>query len=142
MFLSNGPGDPEPLETQVGNIQKLIGKVPIFGICLGHQLLGLACGGKTYKLKFGHRGANHPVINKLTERVEITSHNHGFAVDRDSLNPADVEITHVNLNDETLEGFRHRRHPVFCVQYHPEAAPGPHDSHYLFDDFVKLMADR
>jgi carbamoyl-phosphate synthase small subunit len=142
VFLSNGPGDPEPLETQVGNIQKLIGKVPIFGICLGHQLLGLACGGKTYKLKFGHRGANHPVINKLTERVEITSHNHGFAVDRDSLNPADVEITHLNLNDETLEGFRHRRHPVFCVQYHPEAAPGPHDSHYLFDDFVKLMADR
>jgi len=142
VFLSNGPGDPEPLETQVANIQKLIGKVPIFGICLGHQLLGLACGGKTYKLKFGHRGANHPVINKLTERVEITSHNHGFAVDRDSLNPADVEITHVNLNDETLEGFRHRRHPVFCVQYHPEAAPGPHDSHYLFDDFVKLMADR
>jgi len=142
VFLSNGPGDPEPLETQVGNIRKLMGKVPIFGICLGHQLLGLACGGKTYKLKFGHRGANHPVINKLTERVEITSHNHGFAVDRDSLNPADVEITHVNLNDETLEGFRHRRHPVFCVQYHPEAAPGPHDSHYLFDDFVKLMADR
>jgi len=142
VFLSNGPGDPEPLETQVGNIRKLIGKVPIFGICLGHQLLGLACGGKTYKLKFGHRGANHPVINKLTERVEITSHNHGFAVDRDSLNPADVEITHVNLNDGTLEGFRHRRHPMFCVQYHPEAAPGPHDSHYLFDDFGKLMAER
>ena len=140
VFLSNGPGDPEPLETQVGNIRKLMGKVPIFGICLGHQLLGLACGGKTYKLKFGHRGANHPVINKITQRVEITSHNHGFAVDRDSLNPADVEITHVNLNDETLEGFRHRRYPVFCVQYHPEAAPGPHDSHYLFDDFVKLMA--
>jgi len=142
VFLSNGPGDPEPLETQVGNIRKLMGKVPIFGICLGHQLLGLACGGKTYKLKFGHRGANHPVINKITQRVEITSHNHGFAVDRDSLNPADVEITHVNLNDETLEGFRHRRYPVFCVQYHPEAAPGPHDSHYLFDDFVKLMAER
>jgi len=141
VFLSNGPGDPEPLETQVGNIQRLIGKVPIFGICLGHQLLGLACGGKTYKLKFGHRGANHPVINKLTERVEITSHNHGFAVDRESLNPADVEITHINLNDETLEGFRHRRHPVFCVQYHPEAAPGPHDSHYLFKDFVKMMEE-
>jgi carbamoyl-phosphate synthase small subunit len=142
VFLSNGPGDPEPLATQVGNIRKLMGKVPIFGICLGHQLLGLACGGKTYKLKFGHRGANHPVINKITQRVEITSHNHGFAVDRDSLNPADVEITHMNLNDDTLEGFRHRRYPVFCVQYHPEAAPGPHDSHYLFDDFVKLMAER
>ena len=142
VFLSNGPGDPEPLETQVGNIRNLVGKVPIFGICLGHQLLGLAFGGKTYKLKFGHRGANHPVLNQMTQRVEITSHNHGFAVDRDSLNPADVELTHVNLNDETLEGFRHRREPVFCVQYHPEAAPGPHDSHYLFDDFVKLMADQ
>ena len=142
VFLSNGPGDPEPLETQVGNIRKLVGKVPIFGICLGHQLLGLAFGGKTYKLKFGHRGANHPVLNQVTQRVEITSHNHGFAVDRDSLNPADVELTHVNLNDETLEGFRHRREPVFCVQYHPEAAPGPHDSHYLFDNFVNLMADQ
>jgi carbamoyl-phosphate synthase small subunit len=138
VFLSNGPGDPEPLEPQVANIRKLIGKKPIFGICLGHQLLGLAVGGKTYKLKFGHRGANHPVRNELTKKVEITSHNHGFAVDPDSL-PADVEITHVNLNDQTLEGFRHRNHPVFCVQYHPESAPGPHDSHYLFDDFVKLM---
>ncbi|MFB3825442.1 MAG: glutamine-hydrolyzing carbamoyl-phosphate synthase small subunit [Bryobacteraceae bacterium] len=141
VFLSNGPGDPEPLEGPVSNIRKLIGKTPVFGICLGHQLLGLAVGGRTYKLKFGHRGANHPVINKLTNRVEITSHNHGFAVDPDSLNPADVEITHVNLNDQTLEGFRHRRYPVFCVQYHPEAAPGPHDSHYLFDDFVKLMQE-
>ena len=140
VFLSNGPGDPEPLETQVHNVRKLIGKTPIFGICLGHQILGLAVGGRTYKLKFGHRGANHPVINKVTNKVEITSHNHGFAVDPDSLNASDVEITHMNLNDQTLEGFRHRSHPVFCVQYHPEAAPGPHDSHYLFDDFVKLMA--
>jgi carbamoyl-phosphate synthase small subunit len=104
-------------------------------------VLALALGGKTYKLKFGHRGANHPVINRLTNQVEITSHNHGFSVDADSLNPADIEITHINLNDQTLEGFRHRRYPVFAVQYHPEAAPGPHDSHYLFDDFVKLMRD-
>jgi carbamoyl-phosphate synthase small subunit len=141
IFLSNGPGDPEPLTTQVGNIRKLIGKKPVFGICLGQQLLGLALGGRTYKLKFGHRGANHPVLNKVTGRVEITSHNHGFAVDPDSLNPADVEITHVNLNDQTLEGFRHRREPVFSVQYHPEAAPGPHDSLYLFEDFRKLMAE-
>jgi carbamoyl-phosphate synthase small subunit len=140
VFLSNGPGDPEPLQTQVSNVRKLIGKTPIFGICLGHQILGLAVGGRTYKLKFGHRGANHPVINKVTNKVEITSHNHGFAVDPDSLSANEVEITHMNLNDQTLEGFRHRSHPVFCVQYHPEAAPGPHDSQYLFDDFVKLMA--
>ena len=140
VFLSNGPGDPEPLQTQVSNVRKLIGKTPIFGICLGHQILGLAVGGRTYKLKFGHRGANHPVINRVTNKVEITSHNHGFAVEPDSLNTNEVEITHMNLNDQTLEGFRHRSHPVFCVQYHPEAAPGPHDSHYLFDDFVKLMA--
>ncbi len=141
IFLSNGPGDPEPLTTQVGNIRRLIGKKPVFGICLGNQLLGLAMGGKTYKLKFGHRGANHPVRNEITKRVEITSHNHGFAVDPDSLNLNEVEITHVNLNDQTLEGFRHRSHPVFCVQYHPEAAPGPHDSHYLFEDFTRLMRE-
>ncbi|HEX4273923.1 MAG TPA: glutamine-hydrolyzing carbamoyl-phosphate synthase small subunit [Bryobacteraceae bacterium] len=141
VFLSNGPGDPEPLTPQIENVRRLIGKTPIFGICLGHQILGLALGGSTYKLKFGHRGANHPVINKLTQRVEITSHNHGFAVDPDSLSTNDVDITHVNLNDNTLEGFRHRREPVFCVQYHPEAAPGPHDSHYLFGDFTNLMAE-
>jgi carbamoyl-phosphate synthase small subunit len=141
VFLSNGPGDPEPLTYQAQQVSKLVGKVPIFGICLGHQILGLALGAKTYKLKFGHRGANHPVLNKITGRVEITSHNHGFAVDPDSLNLNEIEITHMNLNDSTLEGFRHRNHPVFCVQYHPEAAPGPHDSHYLFGDFVKLMED-
>ncbi len=141
VFLSNGPGDPEPLETQVSNVRKLIGKTPVFGICLGHQLLGLALGARTFKLKFGHRGGNHPVLNHLTGKVEITSHNHGFAVDPDSLNDSDIEVTHINLNDHTLEGFRHRREPAFCVQYHPEAAPGPHDSHYLFGDFVKMMAE-
>jgi carbamoyl-phosphate synthase small subunit len=139
VFLSNGPGDPEPLTYQAEQVRKLVGKTPIFGICLGHQILGLALGAKTYKLKFGHRGANHPVLNKVTGRVEITSHNHGFAVDPDTLNLNEIEVTHMNLNDQTLEGFRHRNHPVFCVQYHPEAAPGPHDSHYLFGDFIKLM---
>jgi len=142
IFLSNGPGDPEPLEYQIGEVRKLIGKKPIFGICLGQQILGLALGGKTYKLKFGHRGANHPVLNQVTNKVEITSHNHGFTVDPDSLKASEVELTHVNLNDNTLEGFRHRREPVFCVQYHPEAAPGPHDSHYLFDDFMKMMKEQ
>jgi carbamoyl-phosphate synthase small subunit len=142
VFLSNGPGDPEPLQFQAEQVRKLIGKKPIFGICLGQQVLGLALGGKTYKLKFGHRGANHPVLNKITNKVEITSHNHGFAVDPDSLNANDVELTHINLNDQTLEGFRHRSEPVFCVQYHPEAAPGPHDSHYLFGDFMNLIKEQ
>lgn len=141
IFLSNGPGDPEPLKFQAKQVRQLIGKKPIFGICLGHQILGLALGGKTYKLKFGHRGANHPVLNQLNQKVEITSHNHGFAVDPDSLKQSAVEFTHINLNDSTLEGFRHRSEPVFCVQYHPEAAPGPHDSHYLFDDFMNLIKD-
>ena len=139
VFLSNGPGDPEPLEFQAAQVRGIVGRVPVFGICLGHQIMGLAFGGKTYKLKFGHRGGNHPVLNKVTNKVEITSHNHGFAVDPDSLKDSEVELTHINLNDQTLEGFRHREHPAFCVQYHPEAAPGPHDSYYLFDDFMKMM---
>jgi carbamoyl-phosphate synthase small subunit len=140
IFLSNGPGDPEPLETQAANVRKLIARdIPTFGICLGHQVLGLACGGKTFKLKFGHRGGNHPVLNYQTNRVEITAQNHGFAVDPDSLPSSEVELTHINLNDQTLEGFRHKNHPMFCVQYHPEAAPGPHDSHYLFEDFRQLI---
>ncbi|MFZ0429840.1 MAG: glutamine-hydrolyzing carbamoyl-phosphate synthase small subunit [Acidobacteriota bacterium] len=141
IFLSNGPGDPEPLDYVVRNVRQLIGRVPIFGICLGHQILALALGGKTFKLKFGHRGANQPVKNLLTERVEITSQNHGFAVDPESLDPAQVELTHVNLNDRTLEGLRHRAEPLFSVQYHPEASPGPHDSYYLFDDFIALMEE-
>ena len=141
VFLSNGPGDPEPLEMQARQVKQLIGRVPIFGICLGHQILGLALGGKTYKLHFGHHGANHPVLNHQTGRVEITSQNHGFAVAPDSLKDSEVEISHINLNDGTVEGLRHKKDPVFCVQYHPEAAPGPHDSHYLFHDFVKMMSE-
>ena len=138
VFLSNGPGDPEPLNYAIDTIRGLIGKKPVFGICLGHQLLGLALGGKTFKLKFGHRGANQPVLNKRTGRVEITSQNHGFAVATESL-PRDVEPTHINLNDGTLEGMRHTKHPVFSVQYHPEASAGPHDSTYLFDEFRASM---
>jgi carbamoyl-phosphate synthase small subunit len=139
IFLSNGPGDPAAVRYAIQNIKKLIGKKPIFGICLGHQLLALALGGKTFKLKFGHRGANHPVKNLLNSEIEITSQNHGFAVDPRSLDPATIEITHVNLNDGTNEGFRHRRLPIFSVQYHPEASPGPHDSDYLFARFIEMM---
>ena len=141
VFLSNGPGDPEPIGYAIENIRKMMGRVPIFGICLGHQLCGLALGGKTFKLKFGHHGSNHPVKNLLTGKVEITAQNHGFCVDPDSLPSSDVEITHLNLNDHTNEGLRHRSLPLFSVQYHPEASPGPHDARYLFDDFVKLMKE-
>ncbi len=141
VFLSNGPGDPEPIGYAVENIQKLIGRVPIFGICLGHQLCGLALGGKTFKLKFGHHGSNHPVKNLLTEQVEITAQNHGFCVDPESLPSSKVEITHINLNDNTNEGMRHKSLPLFSVQYHPEASPGPHDSHYLFAQFTDLMKE-
>jgi carbamoyl-phosphate synthase small subunit len=138
IFLSNGPGDPAPLGYAIDTIRNLAGKKPIFGICLGHQLLGLALGAESFKLKFGHRGANQPVLNQRTNKVEITTQNHGFAIQTETL-PRDLEPTHVNLNDNTLEGMRHRRWPVFSVQYHPEASAGPHDSTYLFDEFRKLM---
>jgi carbamoyl-phosphate synthase small subunit len=141
VFLSNGPGDPEPVDYAVKAIRDMMGRVPVFGICLGHQLCGLALGGKTYKLKFGHHGGNHPVRNNTTGKVEITAHNHNFAVDPESINANEVELTHVDLNDNTLEGLRHKTLPLFSVQYHPEAAPGPHDSHYLFKDFRNLMEE-
>jgi carbamoyl-phosphate synthase small subunit len=140
VWLSNGPGDPEPLTGVVANLKKLIGRYPIFGICLGHQLMGLAFGGRTYKLPFGHHGGNQPVKDLTTGRVEITAQNHGFAVDADSL-PADCEVTHINLNDNTVEGLRHRSLPVYSVQYHPEAGPGPHDPSYLFDKFVDTIKE-
>ena len=139
IFLSNGPGDPEPVDYAVHSVRQLLGKKPIFGICLGHQILGLALGGRTTKLKFGHHGANHPVKHLQTGAIEITSQNHGFIVDIDSLPQETVEITHINLNDHTLEGFRHRTLSAFSVQYHPESAQGPHVSQYLFDQFIKEM---
>jgi carbamoyl-phosphate synthase small subunit len=140
VFISNGPGDPEPIEYTIKTIQDLVQKeIPMFGICLGVELIGLALGGKTFKLKFGHRGANHPVKNLDTGRVEITAQNHGFAVDMDSLDQSSVRLTHVNLNDHTLEGIAHKTLPIFAVQYHPEASPGPHDATYLFDEFYKMV---
>jgi carbamoyl-phosphate synthase small subunit len=142
IFLSNGPGDPAVLSYAIGHAKQLVnGDVPTFGICLGHQILSLAMGGETYKLKFGHRGANHPVKELQSGKVEITSQNHGFAVDPESL-PSDVAVTHVNLYDGTVEGLRHKSRPVFCVQYHPEASPGPHDADYLFKQFVEEMESR
>lgn len=139
IFVSNGPGDPAAVRQAIENLKRLIGKAPIFGICLGHQLLALAFEAKTFKLKFGHRGGNHPVKNLLTQKIEITSQNHGFAVDPSTLDSETLEVTHVNLNDGTNEGFRHKYLPVFSVQYHPEASPGPHDSDYLFSNFITMM---
>jgi carbamoyl-phosphate synthase small subunit len=141
IFLSNGPGDPDAVPYARENVQKLLGKKPIFGICLGHQIMGLALGGKTFKLKFGHHGGNQPVMDLTTRKVEITAQNHGFAVDADSLKGA-AQVTHINLNDNTVEGLAHRELPIFSVQYHPESSPGPHDASYLFQRFIKLMQDQ
>ncbi len=139
VLLSNGPGDPAAVDYVVKTVAGLIGRVPIFGICLGHQMLGLALGGKTFKLKFGHHGANHPVKDLKTGKIYITSQNHGFCVDIDSLPKKDIQLTHINLNDGTLEGFKHKQLPIFSVQFHPEAAPGPQEAGYLFAEFIRLM---
>lgn len=139
VMLSNGPGDPEDVKGATEMIQNLLGKIPIFGICLGHQLIGLACGAKTFKLKFGHRGGNHPVLDLKKNKVAITSQNHGYAVDQESLKNTDLQETHIALNDRTNEGLKHKIHPCFSVQYHPEASPGPEDANYLFDEFIQLM---
>ena len=141
VFLSNGPGDPAAVTRGIETVKNLLGKIPIFGICLGHQILALALGAKTYKLKFGHRGCNHPVKNISNNKVEITSQNHGFTVELDSL-PDDVNITHISLNDQTIEGLRCMKVSAFSVQYHPESSPGPHDSRYLFEDFIKMISKK
>lgn len=141
VMLSNGPGDPVDVPHAQEMIRGILGKIPIFGICLGHQLISLACGAKTYKLKFGHRGGNHPVLDLKTNKVAITSQNHGYAVDQESLKATDLEETHIALNDRTNEGVRHKFHPCFSVQYHPEASPGPEDANYLFDEFIEMMED-